>query len=219
MRGNMLQTIITFMVIFIVIYLVATGMYKTQTVDITFEDSSASYELVGSMQASSKSDFSKEFKFKGVEGGQGKITCHFEYWSFRNAPAVIIRQPEVMKVTELESFAVGFAEGKVQNAQGEDWITIDKIEQMPSTTDVTFTVLGDQLPGEAQLYVDDELRAECLPDYTVEEDGTVKTGVYHFESWPQMDRKVTVKFVNMLVDVDPSEMTFSAEGKKVTVKE
>lgn len=218
MRGNMIQTIITFMVIFIVIYLVLTGMYKTQTVDITFADSSASYELVGSMQASSKSDFSKEFKFKGVEGGKGKITCYFEYWSFKNAKAVIIKQPDVMKVTDLESVEVAFAEGKVQNAQGEDWIFIDNIEQMPSTTDMTVAVINNQLPGEAELYVDGELRAKCLPAYTVEEDGTVKKGVYSFESWPQMDRKVTVKFVNMLVEVDPSEMTFTAGDKKVTVK-
>jgi len=218
MRGNMIQTIITFMVIFIVIYLVLTGLYKADTVEINFADSSANYELVGEMQASSKSDFSKEFKFKGVEGGKGQITCHYEYWSFKKAPAIIIKQPVVMKVTELESSAADFALGTVQNAQNEDWLTIDNIEQMPSSTDMTFTVLNGQLPGLAQLYVDDELRAECLPRYTVEEDNSVKTGVYVFESWPQMDRTVTVKFVNMMVPVDPSEMTFDADGRKVTVK-
>jgi len=218
MRGNMIQTIITFMVIFIVIYLVLTGLYKADTVEINFADSSANYELVGEMQASSKSDFSKEFKFKGVEGGKGKITCHYEYWSFKKASAVIIKQPAVMRVTGLESAMADFALGTVKNAQGEDWLTIDNIEQMPSSTDMTFTVLNDQLPGTAQLYVDDELRAECLPRYTVEEDSSVKTGVYVFESWPQMDRRVTVKFVNMMVPVDPSEMTFDADGRKVTVK-
>ena len=218
MRGNILQTIIIFMVIFIVIYLALTGMYKTETVEITFADSSADYKLAGEVQASSKSDFSKEFKFKGAESAPGKIICNFEYWSFGKANAVIIRQPDALKVTELESVVIDFAEGKVQNTRGEDWMFIDKIEQMPSSTEMTVTVINGQLPGRAQLYVDDELRAECYPTYTVEENGTVSKGVYVFESWPQMDRKVTVKFLDMLGTVEPSEMTFSAEGKKVTVK-
>ena len=215
----MLQTIITFMVIFIVIYLVATFMYHEAVVEITFDDSTAAYELVGEMTVSSKADFSKTFAFKGTEGGQGKVTCYYSYWSFRNAPAVIIRQPSVMKVSALESSTIDFALGTAKNAQEEDWLIIDSIEQMASSTDVTFTVLNGQLPGTAQLYVDDELRAECLPDYTVEEDGTVKTGVYVFESWPQMDRQVTIKFLNMMEPVDPAEMSFESEGRKVTVKE